>query len=241
MPAELFVTPAGDRRTRSRQSSLVVVSLVVHAGLVLALIIVSILLPDVLPSPHTSALAWDAGPQMVRLVDIALPPPPPTRTLPIAPPASADAAPVVAPEGIAPEPERSPAVPVDPGLQPGLVQGNPSDAAIVAPPPPPPPGPAAPSQPVRLHEGIDAPRKVKDVTPLYPALARSAGAQGVVILEAIIDIQGNVVSTRILRSIPLLDEAAVNAVQQWKYTPARLNGEPVPVVVTVTVNFTLGR
>lgn len=241
MPADLFVAPAADRRTRSRQSSLVVASLIVHAALFVVLIVVSILLPEVLPTPRSSALAWDGGPQLVRLVDIPLPPPPPVRTPVVAPPApSSNAAPVVAPEGIAPEPVHAPPPePVERGLD-GLVQGSATGAALVVPPPPPAPV-APPSQPVRLHAGIDAPRKVKDATPLYPALARSAGAQGVVILEAIIDVDGNVVSTRILRSIPLLDEAAVDAVRQWKYTPARLNGEPVPVVVTVTVNFTLGR
>ena len=63
--------------------------------------------------------------------------------------------------------------------------------------------------------------------------------QGVVILEAVIDAKGAVASVRVLRSIPLLDQAAVDAVQQWRFTPALLNSEPVPVVMTVTVNFTL--
>lgn len=240
MAADLFAAPARDTRVRSRQSSLVVVSVVAHVALVVALIVISFVLPDVLPAPHTAALAWDAGPQRVRLVDIPLPPPPPARTTVAPAPAAADAAPVVAPEGIAPEPDRGGPI-VQPGteLQAGLLPGSVTGAGLAVPPPPPPPPP--PSQPVRLHAGIDAPRRVKEVTPVYPALARSAGAQGVVIIEAIIDVNGDVVSAKILRSVPLLDAAAVDAVRQWKYTPARLNGEPVPVVVTVTVNFTLGR
>jgi protein TonB len=63
--------------------------------------------------------------------------------------------------------------------------------------------------------------------------------QGVVIVEAIIDATGHVADARVLRSIPLLDEAAVEAVQQWEFTPTFLNGAPQPVVMTVTVNFTL--
>jgi protein TonB len=92
---------------------------------------------------------------------------------------------------------------------------------------------------MRLHAGIEAPRKIHDVMPLYPALARAAGASGVVILEATIDARGDVVAAKVLRSVPMLDQAAVDAVRQWKYTPARLNGEIVAVLITVTVNFTL--
>ena len=98
-----------------------------------------------------------------------------------------------------------------------------------------------PTGPIRLRTGIDTPIKTHDVAPVYPVLARTMGAQGVVIIEATIDVDGNVVGTRVLRSIPLLDGAALDAVRQWKYTPARLNGEPVAVLVTVTVNFVLGR
>jgi protein TonB len=240
MPADLFAAPARDVAARSRQSSLVAASFVAHAALFAALVLISLLLPDVLPAPRT-ALAWDAGPQMVRLIDIPLPPTPPARTPAVTPPASADAAPVVAPEGIVPEPETPPGTGPERTLQPGLVQGDFAEASLAVPPPPPQHAEAPPSQPVRLHTGIDAPVKINDVMPVYPALARSAGAQGVVIIEAAIDIEGNVTSAKVLRSIPLLDAAAVDAVRQWKYTPARLNGQPVPVIVTVTVNFTLGR
>jgi len=65
--------------------------------------------------------------------------------------------------------------------------------------------------------------------------------QGVVILEAVIDTNGDVADARILRSIPMLDQAAVDAVRQWRFTPTLLNGVPVQVIMTVTVNFTLNR
>jgi periplasmic protein TonB len=77
------------------------------------------------------------------------------------------------------------------------------------------------------------------VNPVYPPIAQSARVQGVVIVEAIIGPDGRVTEAKVLRSIPLLDAAALDAVKQWVYTPTLLNGVPVPVIMTVTVNFTL--
>ena len=68
------------------------------------------------------------------------------------------------------------------------------------------------------------PQKVKHVAPVYPPIAQSARVQGVVILELIIDRDGRVGYARILRSIPLLDQAAIDAVSQWEFTPTMLNG-----------------
>ena len=70
-------------------------------------------------------------------------------------------------------------------------------------------------------------------------MAQAARVQGVVILEAIIGPSGAVTEVKVLRSVPLLDDAAIAAVQQWQYTPTLLNGVPVPIIMTVTVNFTL--
>jgi protein TonB len=64
--------------------------------------------------------------------------------------------------------------------------------------------------------------------------------QGVVILEATIGPRGDVTAVRVLRGIPLLDQAAIDAVKQWTYEPTLLNGVPVPVIMTVTVNYKLG-
>jgi protein TonB len=63
--------------------------------------------------------------------------------------------------------------------------------------------------------------------------------EGVVILEAVISEDGSVQDVRVLRSKALLDDAAVEAVRQWRFTPTLLGGQPVPVVMTVTVSFTL--
>jgi protein TonB len=74
---------------------------------------------------------------------------------------------------------------------------------------------------------------------VYPAVAQDAGVQGVVIIEALIGVSGKVTNARVLRSVPLLDQAALDAVMLWEFTPTRLNGELVPVIMTVTVQFTL--
>jgi protein TonB len=95
--------------------------------------------------------------------------------------------------------------------------------------------------PVRVGDTSAAPTKIRDVRPVYPSIAQQARVQGVVIIEATISAQGKIENTRVLRSIPLLDQAALDAVRQWEYEPTYLNGVAVPVIVTVTVNFTLSR
>ncbi len=92
--------------------------------------------------------------------------------------------------------------------------------------------------PVRVGGRIKAPTKIKDVKPVYPAIAQSARVAGVVTIEATIGFDGKVVDAKVVRSSPLLDQAALDAVRQWEYTPTLLNGVPVSVLVTVTVNFT---
>jgi len=74
---------------------------------------------------------------------------------------------------------------------------------------------------------------------VYPEAAKAAGVQGIVIIEAIIGTDGSVNEAKVLRPAPELEKAAIDAVMQWKYTPTLLNGEPVEVIMTVTVTFTL--
>lgn len=94
---------------------------------------------------------------------------------------------------------------------------------------------------IRVGGNIKAPTKVRHVNPVYPETAQAARVQGVVIIEATVGADGTVIDTRVLRSIPLLDQAAIDAVQQWEFTPTLLNGQAVPVIMTMTVNFTLSR
>ena len=77
------------------------------------------------------------------------------------------------------------------------------------------------------------------MNPVYPPDARDARVQGVVILDVLIGVDGRVEQAKVLRSIPLLDQAAIDAVTQWVFTPTTVNGEPKKVIMTVTVNFTL--
>jgi TonB family protein len=87
---------------------------------------------------------------------------------------------------------------------------------------------------------ITEPRKVRNVAPTYPERAKADRIQGIVILEAEIAPSGCVSSVRVLRGAdPALDLAAMDAVAGWRYTPTLLNGIPVPVIMTVTVNFRL--
>jgi TonB family protein len=92
---------------------------------------------------------------------------------------------------------------------------------------------------VRIGGAIKEPRKIKHVNPVYPDIARQARVQGVVILECTIGRDGRITHVAVLRGIPLLDAAAVDAVKQWVYTPTLVNGVPARVIMTVTVNFKL--
>ncbi|MGZ5453892.1 MAG: energy transducer TonB [Candidatus Aminicenantales bacterium] len=90
---------------------------------------------------------------------------------------------------------------------------------------------------VRAVGDIKPPKLIKQVNPVYPEEARKTGVEGVVILEAKADEEGNVVDARILRSIPVLDQAALDAVKQWKYEPLIIDGKARKVLFTVTVRF----
>ncbi len=90
--------------------------------------------------------------------------------------------------------------------------------------------------------GATLPVKVHSVSPEYTDVAREARLQGVVILRTAIDQEGNVADVRVLKGLQMgLTEAAVDAVKQWKFEPATIDGEPIPVGYNVTVKFQLGR
>ena len=109
------------------------------------------------------------------------------------------------------------------------------------------PGGGAGAQDLKQFEGdairavgeVKPPKLIKQVDPIYPEEARKAGIEGIVILEAKADEQGNVVEARVLRSVPELDQAALDAVKQWTYEPLTIDGKPRKVLFTVTVRFAL--
>jgi periplasmic protein TonB len=147
--------------------------------------------------------------------------------------------PHVAPEGVKPEPDGPPP---DPAWSPGGVGligvsvGQAGDRDFAPAPPPPAP---EPRRPVPVGGAVEPPRKIVHVAPIYPPIAVAAKRQGKVILEAVISESGNVRAVKVLSSVHLLDQAAIDAVRQWRFTPTRLNGEPVPVIMSVTVFFRL--
>jgi TonB family protein len=96
-----------------------------------------------------------------------------------------------------------------------------------------------PNRPVRVGGNIREPKKIKHVDPVYPQIAATAQVNGYVIIEAIIGKDGAVRDARVVKSHPLLDDAALEAVRQWVYSPTELNGAPIEVVMTVTVMFSL--
>ena len=123
-----------------------------------------------------------------------------------------------------------------PGVVPGGVPGgDPNGTGPGTPPPSPSTGP------IRTGGDIHPPLKVRHVVPVYPEIARAARVQGDVVLDCTISNEGRVVDVKVLSGHALLQAAAVDAVRQWVYRPTLLNGVPVPVVMTVTVHFTLDR
>jgi protein TonB len=240
MPAE-FLRGAAQPRAVRRRLGVLPLSIAAHAGAVIALVVIPL-------------VAYDELPPLPRIVPAFIPVTTQVpRDVPVVRPAgggtasrTAVLAPVQAAEGIGEErPTPAPSAgafgPEIPGAVEGIpgVTGLPSAGNLPEPPQPPPPPP--PQEPLRVGKGVSAPRKLVDVPPVYPAIASRARIEGVVVLEAVIDERGQVGRIRVLRSVALLDGAAIDAVKQWRYTPTLLNGVPVPVLMTITVQFFLQR
>lgn len=221
-----------------------VVALAAHAAVIVAVLAVPIFFASSQLPEVPSIMAFVASP----------PPPPPPAPPPPAPAvahaegprpvtlAEAAAAPTEAPSEIRPEGD----VPLAAvggveggivgGVAGGVVGGVVGSIAGATVPPPPPPAPAP--VPVRVGGQIQAPSLISHVEPKYPDLAAAAQISGLVILEAVVGTDGGVESVRVLRSRgTILDEAAMEAVKLWRYSPLVLNGVPCPFILTVTVNF----
>jgi protein TonB len=216
------------------------VSLAVHAAVVAGALILPLLGDDVLPEVSAAQRVFFAEPAMA-------PPPPPPPAAPsnpvrvtatarpqVAGP-SALVAPVSIPDTIPDEPIGADPFGTDPN---GVVGGDPNA---------PPMGvivgglPKTPTitNPIPVSRGVREPRKLRHVAPIYPELARKIRLQGTVVVECTIDTQGRVVNATVVNGNPLLNEAALAAVQQWVYTPTLLSGVPVPVLLHASVTFTL--
>jgi protein TonB len=228
----------GGKRGYTVPFSIVAHTLAVVAAVVFPLVVTN---GDRWPTPPT-LLAFVGAPPLPQTPPA--PAPPRARAEKPGPAADPNVAPVEAPHDITVEtPSES-----NRSLL-GVIEGTgaseiPGGVGEHAAPPPPPPAPApapavTPRAPVRPGGDIRPPAKIRDVSPVYPTIAQAARVQGIVIIEATISPAGRVMDARVLRSIPLLDAAALAAVRQWEYTPTLLNGVPVSVVMTVTVNFQL--
>ena len=210
------------------------VSIVVHLCFIAGVVVAPLFATDDLPEPPRAT--------EYVLVSARLPPPPPAPR-PVTPVETTTGAPLTAPDRVMPEPAVSPTAP---GRTDFDDVGDPAGTGFVPisvvaddPLPPPPPPPPAPPQVYRVGGDIRPPQKIRDVAPRYPALAQASKVEGIVILEATIGEDGAVRDVKVLRGKPLLDDAAADAVRQWRFTPPLLNGQPVPVVMTVTVSFAL--
>jgi TonB family protein len=100
---------------------------------------------------------------------------------------------------------------------------------------------ASPGPPPAAVKGgqLLQPKLISSVASTYPAAAKAAHVQGDVLIDALIDSTGKVAATKVINGSPLLQQAAVDSLRFWKYEPARLNGEPIPIHIKVNVNFRL--
>lgn len=236
MPATLFDPSARPAPVGGGRRLTVSTSIAIHVIVVVLVVVIPLVGGVSMPAAMNRIDAFVAPP--------ALPPSLPAQQPPAAQRAIAhnpNAAPITAPDSIAPEIDLPvPGVPmVEGGLpfRPGAgVPGEvlrPNVMPIMEPPPQKRPAP------VRPGGKVEFPKRVSYVAPVYPPIAQSARIEGTVILEATIDENGAVVNLRVLKSIPLLDAAAKDAVSNWRYSPTTLNGVRVPLIMTVTVTFKL--
>jgi protein TonB len=238
MPQDFLgdVFRTGDVPGRARRRlSILPLSIAAHALIGTALLIIPLAAEVELPTPNRPTL------EMMEIVPVPLPPEPAVQRATQAQPAAQAVAPTSAPAVISNE-DPPPPGPVGPvidgaiGVTNGPPGAGPGIGTVVSYDPPPPP----PPQPIRRPGGdIREPKKIVDVAPEYPPIAVNARKEGIVILEAVIDETGTVARLKVLKSEPLLDEAAIAAVKRWRYTPTLLNKVPIPILMTITVRFTL--
>jgi protein TonB len=224
-------------RLRGHLTGSVPISIVAHLAALLLLLIIPLAADVTLPSPASDM------PEYVRLVPL----PPPPAFVPAtavrrssAPPRDPKIAPTAPPRSI--EAERNdPDSPIDLPLGPagGLPPSLGAIGSVGPPVAPPVAEPPRQAGPIRAAQLPEPPRKIVDVRPLYPEIARAARVQGTVMLEAVLDTTGRVTQLRIVKSVPLLDQAASDAVSRWRYTPSVYGGHPVSVLMTITIRFTL--
>ena len=225
-----------------RKSATLFASAALHTVLIVSVAILPLLYCDALPSQEALKAFF------VSPLEVAPPPPPPPP-----PPAGARAvvktppkvnmaqpqgfvAPIEVPNTI--KPEEGLDLGVEGGVPGGVEGGVPGGVVggvvggIEAAPPP-------PARVVRIGGQIAQPKIIRKVEPVYPDLAKASRVSALLILEAEVDTRGYVKTVKVLRGHPLFDDAAMEALKQWRYQPLLLNGEPTGFILTVTMNFNL--
>ncbi len=233
MPRTLFEQEVVTQTPRRAPWWMKAGSLVVHVVVVLVFLVLPITAALDLPGIQTRL-------PTVMLAAVTSPPPPvsPSLAATAATPTTAPSVPLAPPDGITPE--VAPPAPAALGVPGGVGTGFPYVGALntsaFAPPPPP---VAVPETPRRVGGLIHPPERTVFKTPEYPPAAKAARIEGTVVLEATLDERGVVQNVTVLRSVSLLDQAAIDAVRQWRYSPTRLNGVAIPIVMSVTVTFSI--
>jgi periplasmic protein TonB len=224
--------------TKTHKSWTVGLSALVQLLVVFVLILIPLIYTEALPKELTSMFLVAPAPPP--------PPPPPAAIVKTVRPKFVEpqrmVAPTVIPKKVEIVKDEAPDVAgtaggfgVPGGVAGGVLGGIVGGAA----PPPPPPKPVQ-TGPVRIGGNVMQAKAIDRVQPTYPAIARAAHVQGTVVLHAIIAKDGTVQQLQLVSGPPLLVNAAMDAVRQWRYSPTELNGEPVEVDTTIQVVFTLG-
>jgi protein TonB len=232
----------------TRKSLKMAASFLIHAGVIAALLVIPVYFAASTISTKNLEPTYVFTPPPVHLA-----PPPPAaaavapRTAPTIP-QIVKTAPLVAPREIpkqtaaAASSVQAPVVADDAGLVGGVPGGVPGGVlgGILGST-----GPATIAPPtnahgiVRVGGNVKPPELIEDVQPEYPVIAEKAHVQGTVVIDAVIDTTGRVVSEHAVSGPGLLIPAALAAVQQWRYQPTILNGQPVELAMEVTVSFNL--
>jgi periplasmic protein TonB len=209
------------------------VSIFAHAAVVVAIFVAPIFATADLPDPRRPLTFESITPIVTPTIPV------PLRSQPTQP-AAAQSIPLIEPTQLPPDtPPAVPDIPPDHLVAPGGTGVPPTLFAPLGDPVVAPPQAPARKDPVRVGGVIRPPTRVVYVAPVYPPLALAARKEGTVILQAVIDEHGSVREVQVLRGDQLLNDAAMLAVTKWRFTPTELNGTTVPVVMTVTVTFTL--
>jgi protein TonB len=239
MPRDLFVETVTHKYAPKRSKWTIAGSILAHTALLGAVLVVPILSALDNYVVYANKLTFVMPPTAMP----AMPAPPPKAATPLptvnpnaappAPPEQPVTREVTAPTSYGPVPA---GVPIGTGTG-GVLSGGGTDRNSVLdtfrqPEPKKP-------EPIRPGGAIKTPTRTYYAEPIYPTLALAVKKEGMVTLEATIDESGTVRGLKVLRSEPLLDKAALEAVAKWRYSPTLLNGVAVPIVMTVTVTFAL--